>query len=562
MQITDIDDFLYELYGDEKGWIYSPYKIGSQFEKTWFKWPSEKDRLTKHIKEVKGYADVYLSPVLYNSINTRDFKLSQVVWCDFDEGIPSELGDFPRPSIAVSSSNNPGKQHWYWKLKDKTSDSRTLERYNRQLAYALGADRGCWNFGRVLRPIETLNFKYDPAAPVSLVDTSDTKLDSHVFAALPDIPEPNRERFDWIRLPYIESFTANWSNQAYEFFRSDKPDGTRHQALVSIAITCLEHGLSRSETMACLLDADDRWKKYVGRSDRISRLQAIVLYAEQTLQNDRGDAKSSLSGATDSEPSGLRIDGNTKGPQPFGTFVRQQFHVDWVIENLVHRQGLAIVAAPPGIGKTQFSLNLALHVALGKNFLNWRVTKPRKILFLSLEMMQPELKFYLDKMAQEFTEEERKVFDKNCYFVARQAFRLNNESNQRQLLAWIDELEPDGVFIDSLSRCTGGDLEKGEVDTVFDFLNKEVRDKRKCFLWFVHHNRKANFNQKQPKKLEDLYGSQYIGAYASTVVGLWKITNQEIEVNCLKVWLSKPFKSFLIERTPQLTFTTRKAIEY
>lgn len=565
----NIDEFLFELFGKEKGYVYAPNKRDDgEFLQLWYNWPEEADELEADIFLRSGTGDQYLSPVLWKQKNLEpdSFKLSNVVWCDFDEGTPDQLGDFPQPRIAVSSSGNPRKQHWYWRFQKPINDPELLEQYNRQLAYTLGADKGCWNFGRILRPIGTLNHKYSPSAPVSLVSTSEDTIDHHIFTALPSVDRTSlSDGFDYriLDLPSVAK-KFPFSPEAWDFFTSPKEDGERHTALTSIAITCVEKGMTRDEAMTFLFDADNRWGKYVGRRDRERRLQSILLYAEQrlsSLQADRDDRRDGVQdkpGVGESEESTLQ---DNAGPRPFGQFVKHQFHVDWVIEDLIHKQGLAIVAAPPGIGKTQFSLNLALSVSSGRDFLNWKVSRPRRVLFLSLEMMQPELKFYLDKMATEFTEKEKELFDSNCFFLARQAFRLNSETNQRLLLDWIDEIQPEGIFIDSLSRCTGGDLEKGEIDTVFDFLNKEIRDKRGCFLWFVHHNRKANFQQKQPKKLEDLYGSQYIGAYASTVVGLWKISNQEIEVNCLKVWLSKPFKSFLAERSSNLTFKTRKTID-
>lgn len=566
----EIDEFLSELFGDHTGYVYSPIKRADdgEFVQYWYQWPQEKGELEADIFVRAGNSDVYLSPVLWKhkNLSPESFKLSNVVWCDFDKGLPGELGDFPNPRLRVSSSNSPQKEHWYWRLTEPEKDPKALERHNRQLTYVLGADKGCWNFGRVLRPIGTLNHKYQPPAPVSLRGRTEDTVDGHVFSALPNADwDPSDYDGFTYRLLDLPSILSRYtlSPEFWDFFSSPKGDGERHTALTSVAMTCVEKGMTRDEAMTFLFDADNRWRKYVGRRDRERRLQSILRYAEKSLgslQDGTGTRINSLRAearASVREESTLQY---AEGPRPFGEFVKHQFHVDWVIEGLIHRQGLAIVAAPPGIGKTQFSLNLALSIASGKPFLNWKVTKPRRVLFLSLEMMQPELKFYLDKMASEYTDEERDAFDKNCWFLARQAFRLNSEANQKLLLEWIDRLQPEGIFIDSLSRCVGGDLEKGEVDTVFDFLNREVRDRRGCFIWFVHHNRKANALQKQPKKLEDLYGSQYIGAYASTVVGLWKITNHEIEVNCLKVWLSKPFTSFIAERTPELTFKTRKAI--
>ncbi len=531
-----ISDFLHLLYGDEHGY---------EFEKYWYQWPSDELFMVEDLLFDITNMDVYLSPVLFNSKNTQDFKVSNVVWVDFDDGTPHQLGDFPSPAIIVSSSNNDRKQHWYWRLDRPCRDSKDLERYNKQLAYALDGDKGCWNFGRVLRPPFTLNHKYSPPASVSLVELSDRSIDTYVFKVLPDPLGILSETFKYTPtgLPLIIPSGANAA--FFTFMMEPKIDGERHTALTSVAITCIESGLDRNRTMDYLINCDDRWGKYVGRSDREERLKQIVLYAEKKLE---------VPWLTEVKEDKLEND-----PQSIDKFIGHKFNVEWVLDGLLHCQGLGIVTSPPGVGKTQFSLNLALSIASGTGFLHWKVNRPRKILFLSLEMMQPELKFYLDQMLEEYPNKD--LLNENVHLVARQAFRLNSHSNQQRLLQWLDEIKPEGIFIDSLSRCVGGDLEKGEIDAVFDFINSEIRDKRKCFVWFVHHNRKGNFNQQQPKKLEDMYGSQYIGAYASSVIGLWKNAG-EIEVNCLKVWLSAPFRSFLMQRTDNLTFTARKPLEY
>ena len=49
-------------------------------------------------------------------------------------------------------------------------------------------------------------------------------------------------------------------------------------------------------------------------------------------------------------------------------------------------QGLAMVFAPRGIGKSWFAMQVALSVATGTNFLNWEVPEPRRVLFLDGEM--------------------------------------------------------------------------------------------------------------------------------------------------------------------------------
>lgn len=49
-------------------------------------------------------------------------------------------------------------------------------------------------------------------------------------------------------------------------------------------------------------------------------------------------------------------------------------------------QGLVMVYAPRGVGKTYFALNVAYAVASGGPFLNWQATAPAKVLYLDGEM--------------------------------------------------------------------------------------------------------------------------------------------------------------------------------
>jgi hypothetical protein len=68
----------------------------------------------------------------------------------------------------------------------------------------------------------------------------------------------------------------------------------------------------------------------------------------------------------------------------------------------------------------------------------------------------------------------------------------------------------------------------------------------------VHHDRKAQIGNKKPNSLEDMYGSFYIGATATTVIGLWANNKTyEIELSYLKVRLAKAPKTQIIIRTTQ-----------
>ena|SRR2546427_163283 len=55
-------------------------------------------------------------------------------------------------------------------------------------------------------------------------------------------------------------------------------------------------------------------------------------------------------------------------------------------------RGLAMVYGPRGIGKTQFMLGLATHLATGQPYLGWKIPKPVGVLYIDGEMPLDELR--------------------------------------------------------------------------------------------------------------------------------------------------------------------------
>jgi hypothetical protein len=96
-----------------------------------------------------------------------------------------------------------------------------------------------------------------------------------------------------------------------------------------------------------------------------------------------------------------------------------------------------------------------------------------------------------------------------------------------------------------------GSLEESAVKNVMDFADR-LRMEYDCSLIFIHHNRKGQVGNKRPKELDDVYGTFWITATATTVIGMWQ--NQqtgEIEINYLKVRLAEAPKTQVVVRTPQ-----------
>lgn len=119
---------------------------------------------------------------------------SFVLWvdCDGDDAVSALAAFEPAPAIVIGSGTG-SNCHAYWPLAQPIARDE-LERANRRLAHALGADLASADAARILRVPGTLSYKHDPPTRVETlrhdlgrrVDVTD------VVGALPDPPEPAR----------------------------------------------------------------------------------------------------------------------------------------------------------------------------------------------------------------------------------------------------------------------------------------------------------------------------------------------------------------------------------
>lgn len=88
----------------------------------------------------------------------------RTVWVDLDTDVAAQALDTvdPPPSLVVASGG-PGHLHAYWRLTAGVPP-RVIERANRRLAWALGADMASTDAARILRPPGTVNHGRDEAA--------------------------------------------------------------------------------------------------------------------------------------------------------------------------------------------------------------------------------------------------------------------------------------------------------------------------------------------------------------------------------------------------------------
>lgn len=439
------------------------------------------------------------------------------------------------------ASSIPGHEHWYWKLDSFVEDKVLIEDLTRRIAYHYGADLSVWDYQNVLRPVDTWNHKRNK--PVTLISKNDTVYALDPFLFLPIPPAGTKVEIVLGKLPRRDSILAKyqWPLDAYDLlFKDEIPKGSRSDALARVVHHCLERGLSNEETYVILEERDSVWGKYVGRTDRQKRLEA-------TIANVRA-RKSFVAEVTHGAPEVYR----------FGDFMRTDIKLKWAIEGLLPVAGSMVIFGKPGIGKSTFSLRLAIDLALGKDhFLLWPIINKQRVLFISLEMQHYELKEFFNDM--ELSEEESNGLQEQFFiWPIGSAYPFDTPDQQIELLKYIKLHKIELIIIDSLSLSMYGSVKNDDdIKRLNAFLNEDVRRDNKCGYLFIHHPRKRGIDTQQKDSDQDeSFGSTYISANAQTVVALTsKVGSPRVHVKLVKTRMATGLQDFYIERTPNRGFT-------
>lgn len=538
---TELEEFLEFIYGDQTGYSYIALRPPStdQWNTFYFEWPKGRDKIINFIKLHSSTNEVYYSPALFSkpSGKREDFKTSRVVWCEFDGELPSDSHskEIPDPSLRVRSST-PGHEHWYWRLSNAISDSKALETITARLAFKLSADH-CWNSNRVLRPITTTH--HESRQQVQIISQNFQEVTPTAFATLPELPN-TLSRFSIGSIPKVLDVVAKypWEPEPWAFFMEEKiKDGRRSSALTKLALICIEMGMKNAEVLSVLYSADDRWKKFKDRSDRKERLISLVKYARtKALKNSTLKKSSAL--ATFS----------------FKEFFEQDIKVEWVIKEVLPKGGSAIISGPPEVGKTQISLQMAIHLALGKQFLNWKPERPWKSCFLSLEMGHADLLIFMDNMRKDLSTDDFDLLHENLTIIPLgEPLKLDKPEGQEKLNEVLSLYKPEGLFVDSFGQAMTGLNDEEAVNTLYDYLHRVVKNKHGCFNWLVHFPRKGQVGNRKPKTLDDLYGNRYIGGQIDLGLCAWPV-GDAIELSFIKKRLGKKGYPLMIRRTDNLNF--------
>lgn len=549
---NDLDTFLDFIYGGLEGYIYmaasAPKGSEEDWEQRFFKWPEQRNKIAPVLANASKTHEIYMCPSVFETPKNgqrENFKCAQVVWADFDGNAPELSTYSAAPSLVVQSSEE-NNQHVYWKLTEPITASDALEDINQRIYASYQADSS-WDAVRLLRPPTTLH--HESGNTVSIVHREEIAYELEAFHVLAPPPKKEEPAFQLGTLPTLETVLLQYAIpiDLQGLLGKSKSEVTdRSASLMNAAYSCCQSGMKDVEVFVVLQALATKWGKFEGRKDKEKQLSNIVTRARQKYP--------------DILPEPEPEEETEEAYNPFfiwtyDTLLTAEVEFDWVVEGMLMERGNMLMAGPGGIGKSQIMMDAMKHIACGKDWLHYKIKRPYKIGYLSLEMGIVENQIFMRSQDKNFTDEDRVLINQNLdTLTIGESLPLNVKAGQDILLQLIEERGWEGVFIDSVGSAILGNINNAETVQPFTNFNDKIRNRLGCFLWYIHHTRKSGPGQSGPTSQDDVYGDQYLVNRCTSAYGVLHAKDGLIRVRNFKNRLAAREDDYLIERTKNLGF--------
>lgn len=166
---------------------------------------------------------------------------------------------------------------------------------------------------------------------------------------------------------------------------------------------------------------------------------------------------------------------------------------DWLINQLIIRQGVGIIAGDGGTGKSFLAQQMGLCVAAGKRFMSFTVQRPARVLYLAAEGARLPFRERLSKAARTLLINQKEV---QFYVQHSQLSKFHLHSDEFRRL--ISNTKPDLVLCDTLGYFFSGD-ENDSSDWkryAMEPMREMVREEGTSFILVHHTNKSGEYGRK------------------------------------------------------------------
>ena len=183
----------------------------------------------------------------------------------------------------------------------------------------------------------------------------------------------------------------------------------------------------------------------------------------------------------------------------------QQF----IVHPWLPTQALIMVYAARGVGKTWVALEMAISIAIGRDFLAWPVPKPRRVLFIDGEMPLASLQFRLRSLLGNTPlPEGLTLISSTLLWQDSAPLNISQPKQQLRVDTLLNEMkskgkEPDLIILDNLSSLVTGIDENSNSD-LDQFLQWLVKLRSQGYAVMAVHHAGKNGDQRGGSRREDL----------------------------------------------------------
>ena len=169
---------------------------------------------------------------------------------------------------------------------------------------------------------------------------------------------------------------------------------------------------------------------------------------------------------------------------PFGE-IRPEDGAHYLVKGLLPRVGLAVVWGPPKCGKSFWTFDLLMHVALGWEYRGHRVT-PGPLVYCALEGAHG----FKDRV-EAFRQTKLSEADSGSppFYLMPASLSLASDRNVfiSDIRAQLGDAKPVAVCIDTLNRSLAGSESSDEDMAAYILAADTIRDAFDCLVVIVHH---------------------------------------------------------------------------
>lgn len=462
-------------------------------------------------KGIAERANVYFCPTPFSKPLRKKQYVSRTrfLWSDLDSA--RAKGPYT-PSYLWESS--PGRQQALWRVAEYLEPSEA-EKLNKNLTYAIGADKGGWDLSQVLRVPGTPNLKYKERPLVRLIHGPKGRTTNEVLDLLRSDPGSERTSTAALEIPdrreTLNAFKSRLRAGLLATINSKTAtSGKRSEVLWSLENRLVEAGLPDDAIISILRPTV--WNKYQGRADELERFVAELakIRDKQGRRNTADPKPDQVEEEEDELPQYRRELILTSYYDLMSSYSTSP---GWSVEGFWMRNSHGIIAGEPKSFKSTLSMDMAFSICSGTPFLGqFPVNTTGPVLVVQNENADWILRDRFEKVASARGEVGKaKVSGRvlhlefprilPMFFLSQQGFTFSDEGHCKAIEKLVEEIRPAMVVFDPLYLMFDGDISSSkDLNPYLNWL-LSIKQRYNTSVVLIHHWNKNGQSQRGGQRM-------------------------------------------------------------